>query len=120
MKCRLLAEQQASPATADDWRYFEQHGHHRKLPAGTVIDNSDAYLLVRMGIAVPEDDECAAAHGMTHEQLWASRKAAEKVALGIWPEDYAAFDAGVMRGYNPDGSFIPGPNAEHEEGDDDE
>ena len=67
-----------------------------------------------MGIAVPADDECAQAAGLTPVQMQAAQHAQERVRLGVHPDDYEAFDAGIMAGYNPDGTFVPGPNyADH-------
>ena len=82
-----------------------------KKPVGTVIDHPDAYRLVRMGVAVPEDEECAQAAGMNDEQIKAAIYAGKRTALGIAPEDFPAYDQGEMVGYNKDGSFVPGPNA---------
>lgn len=52
-----------------------------------------------------------AACGMTRPQIDAAIKAAERVAAGIHPDDFSRFDSGEIAGYNPDGSYIPGPNA---------
>jgi len=80
-------------------------------PAGTVIDHPDAYKLVRRGCAVPADQECTDKASMTPEMAQRARDAYAKADAGLLPEDYPAWDAGWMRGYNPDGSWIPGPNA---------
>jgi hypothetical protein len=79
------------------------------LPAGTVIDHPDAYLLVQLGCAVPADEECQKRHGRTPDQLAAAQHAYRRVSAGIAPEDYEAFDEGIMAGYTPDGEWIPGP-----------
>jgi len=65
-----------------------------------------------MGGAMPADEECKRAVGMTPVELTAVQNAQDKARLGIAPEDYEAYDQGIMRGYNPDGTFIPGPNYE--------
>lgn len=101
MKCRLLRDMACDK--------------HPKFPtgirkAGSVINHPDAYQLVRMGVAQAEDEECAAKVGMTPEELAEAAKAYERVSRGIHPDDYAAYDAGKMIGYNPDGSWKPGPN----------
>jgi hypothetical protein len=120
MRCRLLRELEQSPALPQDWQYFEQHGHFEMLPAGTVINNPSAFQLVRLGVAVADDEQCERAHGMNQQQLDAARHAAERVGLGIHPDDYPAYEAGQMRGYNPDGSWIPGPNFSDESEDSEE
>jgi hypothetical protein len=79
-------------------------------PSGTLIRHPDAWRLVQMGVAEPADDECDAKAGMTANDQIRARHAYERLSLGIHPEDFAAFDAGHMRGYNRDGSWIPGPN----------
>lgn len=78
-------------------------------PAGTVIDHPDAYKLVQIGCAEPADEECQRRHGRTPEQLAAARHAYRRVSAGIAPEDYEAFDEGIMAGYTPEGEWIPGP-----------
>lgn len=80
-------------------------------PKGTVIDDKRVFMLVQMGIAVPVDDECVKATNMSEDQMTAAQKAYPKLDAGIIQEDFAAFDAGLMTGYNHDGSWIPGPNA---------
>jgi hypothetical protein len=85
------------------------------LPAGTVIDNPDAYRLVQMGVAVPVDDECRVRAGMTPEQLTAANIAYQATVNGIQPEDIAAFRAGAITGYTPDGEPLPGDGAPESE-----
>ena len=81
------------------------------LPAGHLIDHPDAWRLVQMGVAEPADPACVQRAGMTPERTAAALKAFERVAKGIAPEDYDAFDSGEMTGYHADGSWIAGPNA---------
>jgi hypothetical protein len=88
-------------------------------PAGTVLSSPphrvrDIVALVQMGCAEPADEECDKAAGMTPERIAIAAHAYERVHRGIHPDDYEAYEAGLMTGYNPDGSFIPGPNAERE------
>lgn len=114
MKCTLLRDMACTPCL--------EHPAGVK-PAGTVIDHPDAFRLVQLGCAEPADDQCAAAHGRTPEQLEAARIAYVRVERGILPEDYERYDNGVITGYNPDGSCIPGPNwtgDEEDESEDDE
>lgn len=87
------------------------------LEVGALVENPDAYMLVRLGVAVPFDDECKLAANMTNGQMDAAQAAHRRVSLGIHPDDYAAFDAGQMLGYDEDGSWIPGPNAIEEDDD---
>lgn len=83
--------------------------------AGTVIDHPDAFWLVRMGCAEAVDDECTAAADMTPEAWRKAHHAYPRMAAGVHPEDFAAWDSGRMRGYNPDGTFVPGPNVDQQE-----
>lgn len=93
-------------------------------PEGTLIDHPDAFRLVQMGVAEPADPECAEAAGMTPEGIAAAGHAYDRVTRGIHPDDYEAYDAGYMIGYEGDGSWKPGPNYEswlaQQENDEDE
>jgi hypothetical protein len=80
-------------------------------PAGTVITHPDAWKLIGLGVAIPGDEECRIRAGMTEQQMSAAQYAARRLAAGIHPEDFGRYDAGEILGYNPDGSYIPGPNA---------
>lgn len=86
-------------------------------PAGHIHERHDAYRLVQHGNAVPADDECREACGMTDEEMEYAQKSYRRTAAGIEPVDYKAFDDGLMTGYDPKGNPIPGPNAECDEGD---
>lgn len=94
-----------------------------RLEIGDVIEHKDAYQLVRLGMAVPEDDECREKCGMTEKQMQAVIKLQDKVSKGIHPSDYAKYDAGEISGYDEQGNYLPGPNAavfgEDEDEDDD-
>ena len=104
MKCRLL---HPTPEA------FPGKG---VLPAGHIIEHRQAPILVQIGAAESADEECAKAANRTPAQLAAAQRSYVKVRAGIHPSDFDAFDAGQMVGYNPDGSFKPGPNqAEPEE-----
>ena len=87
-----------------------------KIPIGTIREHSDAWKWVRMGVAVPADEECGVKANMTEHQQKVVQHAQRRVSKGIAPEDYAAFDAGEMIGYFPDGTARPGPNAHISEG----
>jgi hypothetical protein len=91
-------------------------------PAGTILSSPphkriDIVLLAQMGCAEPADAECERAANMTPERMAAAQYAYDRTNLGIAPEDFEAYDAGLMAGYRPDGTWIPGPNAEPEESD---
>lgn len=82
-----------------------------RRPAGTIIDNPAAFMLVRMGAAEPADEACRAAAKMTTEQFEEAVYAQQRTAAGIHPDDFAAYDRGEMIGYEPGTSKpIPGPN----------
>lgn len=113
MKCKTVIDLRApNPAG--------EHLPNVTLPAGSEIDKPDCYKLVQHGVAEPIDDECREFAGMTREQITAAQKAYVKVSKGIHPDDYAAFDAGQMVGYDGDGEWIPGPNYVPTEEEDDE
>lgn len=84
MKCQLIREMKSGLT-------------RELLPAGTVIDDPAAWRLVRLGVAVPFDDECQAKANLTPEQLAGAQAAYE--AVGIHPEDRDAYRAGWMTGY---------------------
>ena len=85
-------------------------------PAGAVREIKDcvcdAVWHCRRGIAVPADDECSQALGFTPEQMEAAKHVYQRIVDGILPEDFAHYDAGVMKGYDKTGNWIPGPNFE--------
>lgn len=85
--------------------------HPKASPAGTIIVDHNCHMLVRMGVAIPANDECTRAANMSDEQLTEAQRVYPRLDAGILPEHFAAWDAGIMTGYNPDGSWIPGPNA---------
>lgn len=80
------------------------------IPGGTILDMPAAYKFVQHGIADPADEECRIAASMTDPQITLAKMRQRRVSAGIHPDDYDAYDTGIMVGYNPDGSFKPGPN----------
>lgn len=97
-----------------EMREVTVNGRRRKRlywKRGAIINNPRAFRLVQQGVAIPHDDECRLAAECSEDQLAAAQKAYERVSRGIHPEDYALFDAGVISGYQDDGSYKPGPNA---------
>jgi hypothetical protein len=45
---------------------------------------------------------------MSNEGMAAAQHAYGRLAAGIAADDFAAYDAGYLGGYNPDGSWKPG------------
>lgn len=132
MKAKFIRDdQQCTSPTPDESqtivREIVQNGKpvkRRFWLKGGIVDHPRAFRLVQLGVAVPADDECTKAAKMTDQQLKDAAHAAERLSKGIIPEDYKLFDRGVILGYNPDGSYIPGPNGheleELEEDDEDD
>ena len=90
----------------------------RVWKVGAIVDHPKAWKLVKLGICDPVDDECEEWARMTPEKAARAKQAAKRVAAGIHPDDYELFDRGEIVGYNPDGSYKPGPNwPEYESGD---
>ena len=110
MKARLIRDMERPPATAAEHEALRRGRGYPIVPAGTIHDHPEAWQQVRMGNAIPADEECEVAAAMTPAQLAAAQAAAEKVSRGIHPDDYAAYDAGLMTGYDAAGEWLPGPN----------
>ncbi len=64
--------------------HFRRGGNagHAPLPAGTIIDDQDAWILVQNGHAEPADDECKLAANMTHSEMDEAKAKYQKLALG--------------------------------------
>jgi hypothetical protein len=77
---------------------------------GAILERPDSYILVRMGVAEPADEECRIAASMNAAQRAEAQHAARRLSAGIHPEDFHLYDAEVILGYNPDGTYKPGPN----------
>lgn len=77
---------------------------------GTILDFPDCFWLVRQGCAIPADEACRLRAGMSPEKMAAAQYAHERLTRGIEPDDFDKYDKGQILGYNPDGSYIPGPN----------
>lgn len=97
-----------------------RRGKQLFAPVGTLIDDPRCYELVLNGIADPADDECQAMDPRSPEQKEATQKALKRLQLGIHPDDFAAYEAGEMVGYDKDGKSIPGPNAKPVDSDEEE
>ena len=81
------------------------------VPKGTVIEGRACrpWFYVQMGAAIPLDDECRMAAGLTDDQIELQVKLYEAKLAGIQPEDMAAWKANAMTGYDENGEWIPGP-----------
>ena len=86
MQCRLIREMPHA-RTGD------------MLPVGQLIAHKDAFRLVQMGVAIPEDHECRERCGMSVDEMLAAQKAYERTNRGIHPDDFEAYDRGYMVGY---------------------
>ncbi len=122
MKCEIVRDDlecslpHMPPGHEAQWEYRSVMRNRRMqdvpfFKRGAILEEKNCFMLVEMGCAVPADDECAKACGMTPEMIRAAMKAYERLALGIHPDDFEKFDAGEIAGYNSDGSCKPGPNA---------
>ncbi len=103
------------PGHEGQWEHknIRRNGRMQDVPhwkMGAIVDMPDSHKLVAMGCAIPADEECQLACGMTIVEIRAALRAQDKVSLGIHPHDYEKFDNGEIEGYNPDGSYKPGPN----------
>ncbi len=122
MKCEIVHDAlecslpHMPPGHEEQWEYRTVTRNRRQVQVpffkqGAILEEQNCFMLVEMGCAVPADQECQDACGMSPEQIRAAVKAYKRVSLGIHPDDYEKFDAGEIAGYNPDGSNKPGPNA---------
>lgn len=117
MKCKVVRDdleiQDVALLTPEQQKSVVWKPRGEKLvpywPNGAEIEHPQAPLLVQCGVAIPADEACAKAAGMTEEQLQRAQVSASRVAAGIHPSDFAIFDAGFITGYQPDGSYKPGP-----------
>ena len=77
---------------------------------GAILDFPDCFWLVRHGCAIPADEACRVRAGMSPEKMAAAQYAYDRLTHGIEPDDFEKYDKGQILGYNPDGSYKPGPN----------
>ena len=86
------------------------------IPKGAVIEGDEALLRVKTGQAVPVDEECSAACGMTPAQLEANQRQYLAATKGIkGAKDIELFMGGIIDGYDPSTTdektvYIHGPN----------
>jgi hypothetical protein len=117
MKCTFLYEMTLDASTAAESLLAQAtivtDAKGRQIPVapiGTVFEGPNAAFFVRHGCAEPDDDECRLATKMTEEQLATTRRAYAALHACIAKEDIELFNAGVIAGYNADGSYRPGAN----------
>lgn len=101
MKCRLIRELRCVPND----RFPEG-----RLPIGTEIEDPKCWVHIRMGQAEPADEE-AEEYRQTPEEQARAQHVYLRTVRGIHPDDFPAYEAGDMIGYNAEGDWIPGPNA---------
>ena len=121
MKCKLTVECEIAPDAPKELAdQCENRGGFLFAPIGTLIDDSNCWRLVLQGIAEAADDDCRLWSMQTDEQRAATARASKRLLAGIHPDDFAAFDAGEMIGYDAAGNIVPGPNAKPKTDDDEE
>lgn len=114
MKARLVRPLEIGPTHPD----YVPGKRHQFLPAGTIIDHPQAAQLVERGVARCADGECEQAVSITEDEWQTRNHRYEPMSQGIDIEDYDAYFAGEMVGYDPNtGEPIPGPNAPLEDDD---
>ena len=112
MKCKLLQDTPAAPTMPPNKDI---------LPAGSIIDHPNAFILVQIGMAESADEECKATADCSPAQLNQAQYEYSRTKKGIHPDDFARYDRGEIDGYNRDGTVKPGPNfVEDEDEDEDE
>jgi len=80
------------------------------FPLGTVFEGDQAIALCKTGQAMPIDDECAEAVGLTPARLAWLQVEYKMNTLGInRKEDRALYRAGVILGYDDKLNYIHGP-----------
>lgn len=116
MRCTPSA---VTPGHEDTYHFVRtrRDGRMVDLPffkSGSVHEFPEAWVWVLHGFAIPEDEECREACGLTSEDLAAKQHAFRRLAAGIHPEDFDKYDSGMIAGYihKPDGTteYKPGPN----------
>lgn len=124
MKAILLADEDVTlndlpPEYVNKLGFVRRKGRQLPVaifPKGTEFEGPHALHLVSTGQAMPSDDECKAACGMTPGQLARNSRAYSAAANGIGGEkDLAMFLAGAIDGYGPGSTdenpvYIHGPN----------
>lgn len=121
MKCKYIVRVHEPRKEHHKAKGLENVGGQYYWPVGTIEDHPKAYMLVRMGVAEPADDECRLRAAMSTDDMKHAQRQQELVSKGIEPDDYQRYLDGEILGYDEDGNDIPGPNyKEPENGDEDE
>lgn len=114
MKCKLIRHDLETPNpkwSAEKAERAKSRGKPYNVPQnlplafGTVIDHPDAFRLVQQGVAIPEDEACRLAAGLTDEQLAFVQSRYDRLAKGI--------------GYDEDGYEIDDEDLENDADDSD-
>lgn len=90
-----------------------RNGHYQPVTfwkRGAILAFPDCFMLVRMGVAEPVDEACMQRARMTPDSMLKAAHAYERMVRGILPSDFELYDRGAIVGYEPDGSYTPGPN----------
>ncbi|NJM54559.1 MAG: hypothetical protein HC841_00305 [Verrucomicrobiae bacterium] len=74
------------------------------VKSGTTIEGPDVWRLVRLGAAVPHDQECRDRCGLTSEQIASKVASYEFIHRGISRLHRQAFREGRMNGYDDNGN----------------
>ena len=100
MKCRLTEQLSCIPC---------ERFPDGILPIGTELEDPLAWVHIKNGNAEPADDE-AEPYRQDESQTAAAQFAYHRTRLGIHPDDFAEYEAGIMVGYDQSDNKIPGPN----------
>lgn len=95
-------------------KYKSEHGSPvAYFPAGTEFTGNMALMLCRTGQASPSDKEAMNALGLSETQIASLKLDYEMTAAGVHDKEARElYRAGVIAGYNADGTEKPGPNWE--------
>jgi len=123
MKCKYVTRVHEPRKQHHDDERLEQVDGQYYWPVGLIEEHPNAFMLVKMGIAEPADDECRLAAAMSSVEMASAQRQQQMVSKGILPDDYQRYLDGEILGYDANGNDIPGPNyiePDDEEEDDDE
>ena len=116
MKCRYVVRVHEPRKEHQGDANLEKVGDQYYWPVGTIESHPKAFMLVRMGVAEPADDECRLRSAMSTGEMKTAQRQHDMVSKGIDPNDYQRYLDGEILGYDTDGNDIPGPNyIDHDE-----
>ena len=118
MKCRFIRDDlqvNTRRIDPDPDRMTERTAGRWFWNKGAEHEHPDVWKLVFNGCAEPADEECEQRCAGWRDGLADRLHARDRLAKGIHPDDFDKYDRGEIDGYNPDGSYIPGPNARAED-----